>query len=403
MIPVFAGLMGGIACGMVGGLTPGIHANTIAALILGFLPLLYPVLGPEGTAALLIGTLITHSFLELIPGTFLGVPAEGTSLLTLPAHALMLEGKGEEAVRISALGSLWGVIFSVPLALAALWFLPILKNPVDMFTGVLLVLVMGIVIVRNETPGRMLGILLVSGLVGLFAFRFDYLAWNPGSFGSVLMPLLLGFFGLPLLLMAPGGAIPRQHFSGIGISTTICIRSALPGTLAGLVVGWLPGLSTASANALVTGLIPYDKERRGYLVASAASTTANAVLGIAVFVAIGRTRNGVMGVFSAFETPPVLFLITMAAITALCAYVITIRCAGIAPALSGIHSSNLNTGVAVFLVLVCGIMTGPFGLVILMLSTAIGFVPGLLEVSRVSCMGAITVPVILYSFGIDVF
>ncbi|MDD1725010.1 MAG: tripartite tricarboxylate transporter permease [Methanospirillum sp.] len=395
--------MGGIACGTASGLTPGIHANTIAALILGFLPLLLPVFGPEGMAALLIGTLITHSFLELIPAAFLGVPAEGTSLMTLPAHALTLEGKGEEAVRVSALGSLWGVIFSIPLALAALWVLPVLENPVDLFTGVLLVLIMGLVIVRNETPGWMLGILLVSGLVGIFAFRYDYLSWNPGSFGSVLMPLLMGLFGLPVLLTSSGGAIPRQHFSGIGISQASCIRSAIPGTIAGFVVGWLPGLSTASANALITGLIPYDKERRGYLVASAASTTANAVLGIAVFIAIGRTRNGVMAVFSAFETPSVFILITLAAITAFCAYIVTILCAGIAPRLSGLNSSNLNTCVAVFLVLVCGIMTGPFGLVILMLSTAIGFVPGLLDISRVSCMGAVTVPVILYSFGVGVF
>jgi putative membrane protein len=48
----------------------------------------------------------------------------------------------------------------------------------------------------------------------------------------------------------------------------------------------------------------------------------------------------------------------------------------------------------------CIVLTGPFGLVILILATVLGLVPHLANVSRVYCMGAIMVPVILYSFGI---
>jgi TctA family transporter len=35
-----------------------------------------------------------------------------------------------------------------------------------------------------------------------------------------------------------------------------------------------------------------------------------------------------------------------------------------------------------------------------MLATAIGMVPEMIEVSRVPCMGVVTIPVILFSFGI---
>lgn len=237
MIPVLTGLIGGMICGTISGLTPGIHANMIAALLLGFSPVIIPVMGPEGMAVFLIATLITHSFLEIIPATFLGVPDSGTALSVLPAHALTMEGKGEEAVRISALGSLWGVIFGIPLAVGALWFIPPLQPSLDLLTGSLLVLVMGMVIVRSEAAGWLLLLLLVSGVLGLFAFRFDYLSWNTFGAGNILMPLLTGLFGLPFLLTASEGRIPRQHFTQIRIPQRQVIRSALPGTCAGLVVG----------------------------------------------------------------------------------------------------------------------------------------------------------------------
>lgn len=402
MIPVLTGIAGGMVCGTVSGLTPGIHANMIAAFLLGFSPIILSYLGPEGMAAILIATLITHSFLEIIPATFLGVPDEGTSLSILPAHSFTMEGKGEEAVRVSALGSLWGVIFALPLAIGALWFIPLLQGPVDLLTGSLLILIIGMVIVRSEAAGWLLSVCLVSGLLGIFAFRFEYLAWNTWGAGSILMPLLTGLFGLPFLLTASGGSIPRQHFSGLSLSTNSLMRSALPGTLSGLVVGWLPGLSTASANTLVSGFIPHDDGRRPYLAAIGASTLANCVIGIAVYVAIGRMRNGVMTAFSGFETPPVLLLFSIAAIAALGAYMITLICARKAQSFSGLNSSVLNTAVSVFLVVICGILTGPFGLMILMMATAIGMIPEMLVISRVPCMGVVTIPVIMYSFGVPV-
>ncbi|NLV25963.1 MAG: hypothetical protein GXY48_02155 [Methanomicrobiales archaeon] len=402
MIPVLTGIICGLLFGTISGLTPGIHANMIAAFMLGFSPAILPFLGPEGMAAVLIATLITHSFLEIVPATFLGVPGEGTSLTVLPAHAMTMEGKGEDAVRISALGSLWGVIFAIPLAIGAMWFIPLMQSSVDVLTGSLLVLIMGIIIVRSDAPGWLFLLFVVSGILGLFAFRFDYLSWNTYGAGSILMPILTGLFGLPFLLTASGEMIPRQHHSKTWMSGCQALLSAIPGTFAGLVVGWLPGLSTASANTLVSGLIPYDKERRNYLAAIGASTLANSIIGIAVFIAIGRMRNGVMVAFSGFETPPLFLLLFIAGVTALFAYLITISFGGMAESLSGLNSSYLNTGVSILLVLLCGILTGPFGLVILMLATAIGMVPELLVTSRIPCMGAVTIPVILYSFGVEV-
>ena len=48
------------------------------------------------------------------------------------------------------------------------------------------------------------------------------------------------------------------------------------------------------------------------------------------------------------------------------------------------------------------ILTGPFGLFILVLATALGLVPHFINLPRVYGMGCIMIPVMFYSFGIVV-
>ena len=113
MILLLSGLMIGLVCGIISGLIPGIHSNTMAGIMFGLSPVLMSFIGTDGLVAALISMLISHSFLDLIPSTFFGVPDSGTALSVLPAHALALEGKGEEAVRLSAIGSVYGVILGI--------------------------------------------------------------------------------------------------------------------------------------------------------------------------------------------------------------------------------------------------------------------------------------------------
>ncbi len=87
-------------------------------------------------------------------------------------------------------------------------------------------------------------------------------------------------------------------------------------------------------------------------------------------------------------------------LSACAAYVITIRLSTSAHNLNGFDSKALNRTVIAFVVLLSIVLTGPFGFCILLLATAVGLVPHLVNVPRMYCMGAIMVPVMLYSFGI---
>ncbi len=390
----------GIICGIIGGLIPGIHSNTLAAIEAGWIVYLYPIIGTEGIAAVLVATLITHSFIEIVPSTFLGVPDEGTALSVLPAHAMTMIGKGQEAIRISALGTLLGIVLGLPVGVLAYLYLSKVQDLVDWWTGLLLVLILGYFIVKSEGTGYVLATFLVSGLLGLFAFRFEYLVWGAETGSTVLMPLLTGLFGIPLLLMTNNGKIPVQRYTRMNLSTRSISLGSIFGVLAGLLVGWLPGLSNATANGVIASFIGYDESKKQFLLATGAAGSANVVVGIFALYGIERMRNGVMVILGDLPRPPLLLLVLVLLLTAIVAYIVTLVISQSAVFFNGVNARVISYIVLIFLLLLCCISTGPFGLFILILATMTGLVPELLQISRVSCIGVVSIPVILYSFGI---
>ena len=401
MIEIIIGVLFGVLLGTASGLVPGVHANTLAGILLGAQAILLAVLGPLALAGALFAALITHTFVECVPSTFLGIPDADTSLAVLPTHALCLEGNGEEAVRIAALGSACAIVIAVPLSVLCFVFLPALQPYFDWGIGILIVAVIGYMIVMSESPGWALAIFAVSGLLGTFALRYDFLCWHTiGGTTAVLMPLLAGLFGISVLLVAAQGKLPAQQFRGLRVENKTVVKSSVLGTLAGIAVGWLPGLSTATANGALASVIGYEKDRRAYILATSAANTANAFIGLAALYALSRTRNGVMVALAELPLPSMSELMVIGVLAACLAYVVTISLSRSAGWLNGINGTLLNRAVILFVVGLCILLTGPFGIFILVLATVLGLVPHMINVSRVYCMGAIMVPVILYSFGI---
>jgi putative membrane protein len=399
MLGLAAGTLIGVALGALSGLAPGIHANTLASALLATGAGFAAVLGEEALAAAMFAALITHSFLDNIPTTFLGVPEAETALAVLPAHALCLEGRGEEAVRCSALGSALAMAFAVPLSLVAVLLLPPLQPALDWGIGILLVAVVGYMILSDDSPTWAFAIFAVSGAVGLFALRYGFLAWHPLGGDAIFLPLLSGLFGLPVLLTASHGPVPEQRFSGISIPTAVLARHSLLGTFAGLLVGWLPGLSNATANGLLDAAVGYDRDRRGFIVATSAANTANAFIGLAALFAIGRARSGVLAAMAALSLPSMAQLMVVGLAAAIAGFLLTVRPTSSARHLGRIDGRVLNLAVVGLLVLLSATLAGPFGLLVLALATAVGLVPPLVNVRRVHAMGAIMLPVMAWSFG----
>jgi TctA family transporter len=122
-------LLGG-CLGIVSGLVPGIHVNTLALLLLASYPLIASALDelcalicvdhtivPLLVATIIVSASVVHSFVDFIPSIFLGAPGDSEALSVLPGHRLLMAGQGLDAVRCAAEGSLLGALFGVLLAL----------------------------------------------------------------------------------------------------------------------------------------------------------------------------------------------------------------------------------------------------------------------------------------------
>ena len=92
----------GSVIGTVSGLLPGIHVNTLSAMMLASYPVLEGLLGdmvPYGSSGIAVSSCIlsasiVHSFVDYVPSVFIGVPDPDDVVSMLPGHRLMNEGLG---------------------------------------------------------------------------------------------------------------------------------------------------------------------------------------------------------------------------------------------------------------------------------------------------------------------
>ncbi len=120
----------GVCAGIATGLIPGLHVNNVALAaiaiqgpLISLAMLLFGWADPTVeeilliVSTLIIGNVVTHTFLDFIPSVFLGAPEGDTALSILPGHRLLLKGLGYEAVKLSAFGSLMSVFLALSMIL----------------------------------------------------------------------------------------------------------------------------------------------------------------------------------------------------------------------------------------------------------------------------------------------
>jgi len=174
---VVLAIAAGCLLGLVSGMVPGIHVNTLAAMLVSLSALIttqYDVL-----AIVVLCAAVVHSFVSIVPSMLLGAPDPDTALAVLPGHRLLLEGRGIEAIRLSALGSLCSAVLGIALAPAFVLFLLMGYPALLDHMGLLLLGVM-VVMVVSERPstGSALAavvkatcILVLSGVLGVLALK----------------------------------------------------------------------------------------------------------------------------------------------------------------------------------------------------------------------------------------
>lgn len=266
---VLASIFAGYLLGVFSGLVPGIHTNNFALMLVAFSPVLTEQgLPPFYVALIILSNAIAHTFHDIIPSVFLGAPDGDTALAVLPGHRLLLEGFGAEAVRLSALGSAASVVASLLFVIPFSLFFGAMYPYLEEYMAWVLIFIVFLMLASEKgekLPGQgslavyryralALFLFLITGILGLFAFRMEGLMDPIINFGtaSILLPLLSGLFGASQLVISlmTGSSIPTSSETRMELSRKRIVRGVLTGSAAGSLVAWLPGVSSAIAALL---------------------------------------------------------------------------------------------------------------------------------------------------------
>lgn len=389
-------ILAGVALGTASGLVPGLHANNFALLLAGVAPSI-PA-DPLYVGAAMLAAGVTHTFLDIVPSLALGVPDPALAPSALPGHRLVLQGRGREALRLSALGSALAVALAVPLAVPITAAMerayPAIAANLSLILGVVAVLL----VVTEQTMTARLGAALVvlgSGVLGLVTL--DVPTGGVLPVGGMLAPLFAGLFGAPILVEALGGeGVPPQEDPQVTTTRGFVAAVGGVGTLAGALVGYIPGISSAIAAAGALVVLP-RRGPRAFVVATSGVNTANTVFALFALLALGSPRTGVLVALEGAGVPHNLpVLLGSVAIAAACGFLLVLALGdwylGVVGSLDNFW---LSVGVLGFLCVLVTAFAGLVGLAVFVVSAAVGLVPARFGARRSSCMGVLLVPLIV--------
>ena len=386
---------GGIALGIASGLTPGLHVNTLAILLASVAS---AVPGdPHLVAAAMIAAGVVHSFLDIVPAIAIGVPDPAMAVTALPGHRLVLGGRGREALRLSAFGSggaiLAAVLLGWPITALMATIAPFLVDHIAIVLGVVAAAMVATERTLRSKVGGILAVL-ASGLLGLFTLDLEPAAVIPG--GDMLLPLLSGLFGIPVLILAAKGSGPPPQ-EGTTLATTPARTAlwSLVGALSGAVVAYVPGVSAAVAAAMAFVAVPSYAGDRGFVATVSGVNTANTVFALFALVSLGSPRTGVLVAFERAELPPNLPLLLLAVGLAAAVSFVLVPTLGdrYLTVVGRVDNRRLSVAVALLLVVLAGAFTGLVGILVLAVAAAIGLIPIMFETRRVHLMGVLFVPI----------
>lgn len=407
----------GCGAGLVAGLLPGMHVNTVCAIALSLVPGVGPAI-----AVALCAMAVAHGFASHLPSTYLGAPGEDTLLSALPAHRMLLEGRGPEAVQVSLDGALAGLVLATLLLLPYKW---LLGEPGRLLAALeatmpwVLAAILAFLLAREVPRGpRVVAwsalVLALAGALGLVAGRVTVAALVPVP-ASPLLPLLSGLFGAPALLetLRHHPAVPPQEPVGripAGVRRR-SRRGIASGVAAASLVSVLPGMTSAVAAAAARAGARDERDARPVLATLAAIGQAQVVFAFGAFWLSLRARSGLaVAVQQAWPTtawlsgsPPVAlqWLLLAALASGVAAHAATASVAHRAASwTAAVRPRALSASALALLGLTVAVLSGLDGLAIFVAAAAVGLVPAATGVGRVHLTGCLLVPVLAYRLGL---
>ncbi|MBI2110244.1 tripartite tricarboxylate transporter permease [Candidatus Woesearchaeota archaeon] len=396
LLEIVIAILLGVLIGTITGLTPGIHINLVAVITLSLSPLLLQYTTPVILAVFIIALSITHTFTDFLPSTFLGAPTADTALSVLPAHKLLLEGRGYEAVNLATRGSLIG-LFAI-IILTPLYLISVKEgySIVQIFIPYILI-ISSLFLIFRETKSRIWALIsfLLAGTLGIGVLNLPTLK-------QPLFPLFSGLFGTSMLLLSLKDKIkiPQQKITKPKIPKKELVKAIGSGAFASTLCGFLPGMGAAQAAIVASSVFKRIKTETFLILVGAVGTMVMVISFIALYT-IEKARNGSVAIISKLiekiTLQNLILFLVVSIVVAILATIITLKLGkGFSKMITKVNYSRLCLGIILLIVLLAIIISGFLGLLVLTISTFVGMIPPLKGIGRNHLMGSLILPVLLY-------
>jgi putative membrane protein len=388
----------GICAGIVTGLIPGVHINLVSALLVSSaaafsnVPLLYFII-------FIIAMSITHTFLDSIPSIFLGVPDPAMALAILPAHRMLLEGKGLSALKYTLYGSLAGLIISVALTPVLIFAIPLVYALLKNYIGYVILGFLLFIFLKDRK--RIVKSLIVFFLAGVFGILILKMNLN-----NPMFHLFSGLFGISnLLLSLKTSSIPKQRVEEIIIKVRHKF-SVFVATLMGVIAGFLPGMGSSQSAILGMSLMKKEDTENPsvFLTFIGGINTVNMFVSMITFYTISKARNGsiiaLKEIVGSISLEILILLIVSSLLVGGLAVVIGIKISKVfSNLMQKVNYTKLIISIMTLIVAVSFIFDNFLGLLIVLIGTAIGIFTSRIGAAKSYLMGCLLLQVLVFFLG----
>lgn len=409
-------------------LLPALHVYNVAGIILILLlgtgageiiPVQYV---PVFMMAMVVGWAILNS----IPAIFLGAPDESAIFVVLPGQKYLMQGRGYEAVALTGIGALAGVVamlLASPIFFKTLPKLRQLTRPHNFWLMGLIITYM----LMSEWPkgsgrgktglsrfidgwknlGAGLLTFCLAGILGIIILNKPMVPIKY-AFQNI-MPVFVGLYAIPWVIgnIFSKTEIPYQHISKtVGVDHRFWSRGGFNGFLGGMIAAFMP-VVTGGIGGFIAGHATAQRDDRLFIISQGSSKSVyyiGAFL-LAFVPGLNLTRGGMSWMVRPFYQPHtfedywrimgVIMLSTGISFLLLLFYSrLVIRL------INKINYRSLSVATFFLLVTVVFIISGWMGLALMTVATGIGLIPVYYHSRRMNCMGVLLVPITLNMAGL---
>lgn len=393
--------LAGILIGTLTGIFPGIHINLVSAIVLSSSPLLMnrfsiPLLA---IIVFIVSLSITHTFLDFISSIFLGAPDEDNNALSiLPGHEMLIKGKAYEAVFLTLIGSLTGLVLIVLFTPLFILFLPTVYSYAQRIMPLILIII-SFFLIYFEKDSKLwaLIIFIVSGFLGLASFNLPI--------KDTLLPLFTGLFGVSSLIisLAKKQTLPQQEIKPLKQilpKRKSFFKSIFAALIASPLCSFLPGLGSGQA-AVISSSIIQDLDRKEFLILLGSINTMVTGLSFVTLFSIDKARTGAAAAIQTLTTltqEHILIILITIIFSGLISFLLAIKITkSFSKIITKINYSKLSFLVILLLILIVIIFSGFLGFLLMLISTCLGLACIHLNVRRTHLLGCLIIPSIIFS------